>query len=206
MSHNFQEIEAKFYVRHLSRIEARLRQLGGTLIQPRTLEINLRFDTPQGELRRAGRVLRLRRDQTAQLTYKSASRPQEGALERTEIEFSVSDFEAAQQFLQALGYQICFIYEKYRTTFALAQAQIMLDELPYGNFVELEGDLSTIKNLAEQLGLRWEAAIPESYYRLFEILQQKQNLPFRDLRFEHFQNIAISAEQLGVKIADEVLA
>jgi len=198
-----QEIEAKFYVQHLANIEAHLKHLGGRLIQPRTLEINLRYDTPGRDLQRSGRVLRLRRDVVNSLTYKSGSQTQDGALSRTEIEFTVNDFESAQQFLEALGYQIVFIYEKYRTTFALEQVQIMLDELPYGNFIELEGDVESLKTLAHQLGLRWETAIPHSYHQLFQRLCQTQGLAFRDLRFENFSHLTITAEQLGVKAADE---
>lgn len=203
MAQAHQEIEAKFYVQHLADIEVRIKQLGGKLIQPRTLEINLRYDTPNRDLQRSGRVLRLRQDVVTSLTYKSGSQAQDGALARTEIEFNVSDFDTAQQFLEALGYQVFFVYEKYRTTFALGPIQIMLDELPYGDFVELEGDLEGLKNLAHQLGLRWEAAIPESYHRLFQNLCKTQALTFRDLRFENFTHLTITAEQLGVKIADE---
>ncbi|MGC8855823.1 MAG: class IV adenylate cyclase, partial [Anaerolineae bacterium] len=197
MSQAHQEIEAKFYVQSLAGIEKRIKQLGGRLIQPRTLEINLRYDTPNRDLQRSGRVLRLRQDVVTSLTYKSGGQTQEGALARTEIEFTVSNFETAQQFLEALGYQVFFVYEKYRTIFVIGSIQIMLDELPYGDFVEIEGALENLKNLAPQLGLRWETAIQESYYHLFQTLYKTQGLTFRDLRFENFAHLTITAEQLG---------
>ena len=50
---NGRETEVKFYVNNLKRVEARLRELGAILIQPRVLETNLRFDLPN-ESPRAG--------------------------------------------------------------------------------------------------------------------------------------------------------
>jgi len=40
---------------------------------------------------------------------------------------------------EALGYAVYMMYEKYRTTFRLDNLEVVLDELPYGNFVEIEG-------------------------------------------------------------------
>src|SRR4030095_9420092 len=175
-----QEIEAKFYVRDLKRIEARLRppppfghlpqirnklirkfinfysriwgRLGGGVIQPRVLKTNIRFDLfddAQPQLRSEGRVLRLRQDTEARLTYKSGGVKEQGVASRTEIEFTVEDFEKAKSFLEALGYQKLLEYEKNRTIYELSGCHIMLDELPYGNFVEIEGEnIEAIRNMA----------------------------------------------------------
>src|SRR6185503_19276857 len=105
MTNQGQETEAKFYVLNLAEIEIRVQDLGARLIQSRVLEMNTRFDLPDASLRSESRVLRLRRDTEARLTYKSASTNKQGALSRTEIEFIVEDFETAKQFLEALGYQ-----------------------------------------------------------------------------------------------------
>ena len=121
MSASGQETEAKFYVRDLSRIKSRLQELECALLQERVLETNIRFDLPGALLRAEGRVLRLRRDTSTKFTYKSASRNEQGVLSREEIEFEVEDFEKAKRFLEALGYQKLVYYEKYRTTYALAQ-------------------------------------------------------------------------------------
>ena len=37
------------------------------------------------------------------------------------------------------------MYEKYREAFDLNDLEIVLDEMPYGNFVELEGNEQAIK-------------------------------------------------------------
>lgn len=198
-----EEIEAKFYVQDLNRIRARLEELGSQLVQERVLETNLRFDSPGARLRAEGRVLRLRRDSNVRLTYKSASQKRDGVLSREEIEFTVEDFEKAKRFLEALGYQKMFYYEKYRTTYQMSNTFIMLDELPYGDFVEIEGqNHDSIHSLADHLNLDWEAAIATSYHALFRRACRSLNLAFEDLSFENFAGIPVDAKTLGVHAAD----
>jgi adenylate cyclase class 2 len=198
-----QETEVKFYVRNLANLEKNVRSSGAHSIQARTHELNLRFDTPDGQFQREGRVLRLRRDDAARLTYKDGSRSQSGAVSRREIEFTVSDFESARKLIEALGYGVVFIYEKYRTTYELDGAHVMLDETPIGNFVEIEGELDQLRPIAEKLGLDWEAAVPASYHALFERARQRRGLAFRDLSFENFQGMDVTPAELGVRPADE---
>lgn len=203
MAGSGQEIEAKFYVRDLSRIRDLLEKWNASLYQARVLESNIRFDLPGARLRAEGRVLRLRRDTQVRLTYKSASKNMQGVLSREEIEFVVEDFEIARRFLEALGYQKLFYYEKYRTIYQLDKTFVMLDELPYGDFIEIEGQAAeSIRGLAGQLGLRWEAPITTSYHALFERVRKALHLSLEDLSFASFAGIRVRAEQLGVRAAD----
>ena len=223
MAEDQREIEVKFCVRRpppglpqirkygngnlqsiLLRIWGRWLQAGGVwiLIQPRTFEVNLRFDTSSGDLTHEGRVLRLRKDDRARLTYKDNSQNIEGALSRREIEFVADDFDSAKQFIQALGYEVVFIYEKYRTTFKYKGAHIMFDELPYGNFVEIEGELEMLHPIAEELHLDWEKAIPVSYHALFERLCKSRGLTFRDLTYVNFKEIKVSPMDMMIEYAD----
>lgn len=201
-----QEIEAKFYVRDLKKIETCLQDLEARLIQPRVLETNLRFDLPDGGLRSEGRVLRLRQDIAARLTYKDSGKNEQGILRRREIEFGVDDFEKARHFLEALGYQQILIYEKYRTTYELADCHIMLDELPYGNFVEIEGTAHpAIRAVADTLGLDMSVSVTVSYAALFERVRQVLQLTFTDLTFANFSTIEVSPEDLSVSAADKAM-
>ena len=216
-----QEIEAKFHVSDLDAIRARLVALGAQLIQERVLETNIRFDLPDSGLRSEGRVLRLRQDTEARLTYKSGSVNEQGVLNRTEIEFVVEDFGKAKAFIEALGYQRLFYYEKYRTTYALDSAgkpaesqkqasgfhncHIMLDELPYGDFVEIEGEgVDSIRAVADRLGLRWDRAVPTSYHVLFERLWAiHPDLDPRELSFAALGGRKVSVEELSIAAGDE---
>lgn len=204
MSNHGQEIEAKFYIADLDKISARLQHLQARLIQARLLETNLRFDLPDGGLRSKGQVLRLRRDTQARLTFKGPGQEQSGVLARQEIEFVVEDFERARQFLEALGYRETIIYEKYRATFELDDTLIMLDELPYGNFLEIEGEtVEQIQSIASRLNLDWNTAIRTSYTALFEVAAKALHLTFRDITFQNFEGIQVTPGDLHVHPADQ---
>ena len=198
------EIETKFYVRDLKKIETRLQALGAQLVQPRQFEQNLRFDLPDGSLRKTYRVLRLRQDEKAVLTYKGpGSNAVDGIRAREEWEVIVSDFATTQKILESLGYDIQFIYEKYRTTYTLKNSHVMLDEMPFGLFVEIEGEKqSDVLTLAEHLNLDKDGAIPDSYQVLFERVKDALGLSFRDLTFDNFTGIDVPESALGVKCSD----
>ena len=199
-----EEIEVKLYVRNLANIQSRLLDLGASLLEPRAHENNLRYDLPDGNLRAGKRVLRLRHSGDARLTYTGPAEERDGVMARTEIEFTVGDFDAAKQFLASLGYVEVAVYEKFRTTYALDSTHIMLDELPYGNFVEIEGpDTASIRALAVRLNLDFEAAIPASYLALFERLCTDRALDPSRLTFESLNHIHITPEMLRVRPADE---
>jgi adenylate cyclase class 2 len=198
-----QELEVKLYLSDLSAFQKRLEALGARLVQPRVHEFNLRFDTPSGDLARTSQVLRLRRDSACHITYKGPGTDLDGVRSRREIEFSVSDFDAARALLEALGYQVSVIYEKHRSTFLLDEVLVTLDQLPYGDFVEIEGpDAGNIRAASVKLGVNWEARIVESYIALFERLREVIKLPFRDLTFENFAGLGILPAKLGVRPGD----
>ncbi len=203
---NDQEIEVKYYIADLKALEAKLKSLGARLAQPRTHEINLRFDTGDEELKRSYQVLRLRQDQIARLTFKGPSHFQDGARFRQEIEFQVSDFEAARRFLEALGYHVSMMYEKYRAAYELDEVEITLDELPYGNFAELEGpNPDALRGVNEKLGLNWETRAEESYTVLFDHLREVMGLEFSDLSFENFQGLNVSPSLMHLHPANSTL-
>lgn len=198
-----QEIEVKYFVNDLGAVRERLEALGAALIQPRLLETNLRFDTPERRLGRALQVLRLRQDSAARMTFKGPAHGEGGARVRQEIEFAVEDFARARQFLEALGYEVVMIYEKYRAVYDLAGVHVTLDEMPYGDFVELEGpDVQTIQLVNARLGLNWGRVVPASYTMLFEQLAQKKGLRVRDLTFAAFAGLAITPQDMDLLPAD----
>lgn len=203
MSATGQELEVKFYLPEFQAVESRLSAQNARLLQPRIHEINLRFDTPAGDLSQSLRVLRLRQDVEARVTYKGPGEVQDGVRLRQELEFIVSDFNTARAVFEALGYQVILMYEKYRTTYALGEVQVVLDEMPYGNFVEVEGpDGASIQQAARCLGLKWELRILESYTALFERLRVAMGFAFRDLTFDNFAGLEVRCVDLGVDSAE----
>lgn len=202
MSANEQELEIKLWVSQPDRLRSKIEKLA-EISQPRTYEINLRFDRPDGLLAEKHQVLRLRQDQKARLTFKGPGESQEGVYARQEIEFEVSSFDAARHFLEALGYQVQMSYEKYRTTYFAGEVMITEDEMPYGSFVELEGpDAQQIHSVCRALELDWDQRIQTSYTSLFDQLKHRLNLNFRDLTFENFQGIDQPLSALDLQPAD----
>ncbi len=200
---NDNEIEAKFYLSNPDGLRRRLEQAGAELAKPRVLETNLRFDTPGRALSARRQVLRLRQDAIARMTYKGPAEPGQSVAVRREIEFQVSDLKSAQTLLEALGYEVMVMYEKFRTTYHFGGAEITLDEMPYGNFCEIEApDAETIQTLAGQLGLDWEARINSSYLELFNKLKSTRHLQAQHLSFAELAGQAFSPEDLGVRASD----
>jgi adenylate cyclase class 2 len=201
------ELEVKFHVSDLAEMERRLVTLGATLVQPRTHEYNLRFDTPSGELGQAESMLRLRRDAASHVTFKGPSTTLGGVLARQEIEFEVSNFVAAQKLIEALGFRSKFIYEKYRTTYGMDGLKVTLDEMPYGPFVEIEGmQALAIQEAAKRLNLDWNQRLPETYISIFRRIKELFSLHFTDVTFANFQNVKFEIGRAGVKPADVAVA
>lgn len=197
-----QEQEVKFYLANLPAFEQRLRQIGAKLVQPRTFESNLRFDTPDRSLTRARQVLRLRQDEAVRLTFKGPQQFGHDVSVREEIEFEVTSFENAKALLEALGYQVSIRYDKYRTTYRLGNVDVVLDELPYADFAEIESpDTAGIQAAAAALGLKWEARSLDSYIGLFSSLRQGQELDAQNLTFEEVKQ-RVPAEAMGLRAAD----
>ena len=197
------EQEIKFYIEDLDRLIARAQATGADLIRPRVLERNLRLDTPEGDFLRDSRVLRIRQDDGVRVTYKDNAHNENGMVVRTEIEFSTDNLEVTRKFFEALGYQVIVIYEKYRQVYDLDGVSVTLDEMPYGDFVEIEGpDTEGIRKVNNLLELDWDARIMESYVVLFNRINRELALGLRDLIFENFTGVDVSLEALNLKPAD----
>ncbi len=187
------EIETKLYIPDLEAIQQRLESAGGTLSKPRVYERNVRYDNVAQTLSPNGIVLRLREDTSIRLTYKQPGIVQDGIVSRYEAEVEVSNFATMESILGYLGFHPFMIYEKYRTTYHLNEAEIVLDEMPYGNFVEIEGDISTIQQTIQLLDLSEVPRFGYSYARLFDFVKTHLGLDCRDLTFDNFAGIVVPA-------------
>ena len=197
------ECEVKFFLTDVKNIQKHLLVAGAEIIKPRVFERNLRFDFPDRSLTAAGKVLRLRQDSQIRLTYKDRACKEDVISEREELEIQVDDFDTAQALLSALGYEVSVQYEKYRTTYLLHDVEIDLDEMPFGNFLEIEGPSAVcIQKTAEQLELNWEARSTMSYIGLFEKLRLG-GLEADQLTFGQFKEKTFTAENFGLIPAEK---
>lgn len=200
MGKNNREIEAKFYLLELLSIRDHLLSSGASISSERALERNWRFDTLDRRFEKTGEVLRVRMDRSCYLTYK---RPTETPEDRFEIDIQVVDCEKTTDLLLALGFEVVTTYEKYREKFSLEESIIFLDELPFGYFVEVEGEsIDAIMHTSETLGLNWEKRIPKNYLAIFLELIERLSLPFSDATFDNFSHIdPVSAQDINLQSA-----
>jgi adenylate cyclase class 2 len=200
---DYPEKEIKLYIKDLPALAERLRLCGGELIQPRTFEKNIRLDTADAKLQQAGKLLRLRQDDQVRVTFKENAHLEDGVITRTEIEFTAADLDAVKLLFAGLGYYPVVVYEKYRQTFRLGDVLVMLDELPIGNFVEVEAPNNIlIEGMVQILGLDGSRAIKTNYLGLWAMAKQNAGLKVHDLTFQALEGTELSPEVLGVQPAD----
>ncbi|MGE3541802.1 MAG: class IV adenylate cyclase [Candidatus Tectimicrobiota bacterium] len=188
----YEEVEVKFLLDDLSAIRQCLLALGATIHRPRIFEENLLFDTADHNLTQQQRLLRLRRDQRNLITYKEpASQTDPDFKIRTEYEIEVNDFAQAQLILEKLGFFPTLRYEKYRETLTYQEAEIVLDETPCGNFMEIEAPREVIRSLAAALGLDFTTRIVASYADIFAAVCRTYQLQATDMTFAAFRGLSI---------------
>src|SRR5258708_15780402 len=191
MSGDHVEIEVKIHVKDFEDVKNRLLSNGAKLSAERVYERNVRYEDAANSLSADKRVLRLRQDTRTRLTYKEPQASNAGGVEgitaRTELEVTVSDFDTADMLLKKLGFHPAWVYEKYRTTYEVLGCEVVLDELPFGNFIEVEGDSTAIERVLSMLGLAAAPRIAASYSDLFFALKDRKKLDFGDLTFENFK-------------------
>jgi adenylate cyclase class 2 len=191
------EIEIKFWVQDPAELKRRIAALGATSRGP-VFETNVRYENAAGTLARDGCLLRLRKDSGARLTFKSPSEADDREFKvHRELEVHVGDFETMHLILGSLGFRSVQIYEKNRETFAVDGAELCLDELPFGRFLEIEGPKERIRYLAERLDLPWDRRIVMNYLQMFEIVKGRLNLDFNDIKFENFKNLTVRTDALA---------
>jgi adenylate cyclase, class 2 len=181
------ETEVKIRIEYPAALRSHLRQLGFTLIHPKTLEDNVLFDTPERALRKIRAVLRLRHYGSRwTVTYKGTPEADPNFKSRLELESHVENPEAIRAIFLTLGFVPVFRYQKFRTEYAIWRAKrrgrplidIALDETPIGNFIELEGSRRSIDRMAVELGYSRSDYSIASYGALYlEDCAQKRKKP-----------------------------
>ena len=188
------EIEVKFYCTNPEKTRE-LILAAGALFEGRSFEKNTLYDR-RDELFHRLSVLRLRQDKKITLTYKEPVPDSDPAFKIVkELEVEVDSFDRAEQILKGLGFLPVRKYEKWRETYALGQTKILLDTMPCGTFLELEGQRASIRELSGQLEQDWDERIVLNYMQLFEILRKGEGIESRDFIFEVFEGLEIDMGQ-----------
>ena len=148
------EVEKKYRLEpgQIEPLRERLREAGAEGRGSAEFEENVIYTGPG--LDPARRVLRLRRKGgRVVFTFKERALSGSAIKRQREEETEVSDAGAMESILEALGYRPVLVYEKRRETWLIADTEVVIDELPFGLFVEIEGEEARILEVENLLGL-----------------------------------------------------
>lgn len=181
------EIEKKYRLSKKQREEVlrRLPEIGAKRKRAE-FEVNTLYAGNDLKLGRA--VLRLRRvGKRAILTYKERFPTRSDIKQQREDETRVDNPDAMELILDALGFTPALVYEKRRETWTLAETgkrvtgkrgtgkketrtaeatEIVIDELPFGLFMEIEGTEASIRDVESKLAIKRLRAEPATYPKL----------------------------------------
>lgn len=177
------EIEKKYLLtkNHRRAIEKQLRQLG---YKPKPVEFEENTIYWGGNLQFGKRALRLRRvNREAILTFKERLPTKSPIKHQLESETRVSDPEATESILKALGFSRALVYEKRRTRWQVGKAKVVIDELPFGLFMEIEASERDIKRVEKLIDGAKLPAVHETYPALTAVLGKKNRQGIIEARF-----------------------
>jgi adenylate cyclase class 2 len=120
-----------------------------------------------GVLETDGAVVRIRRTQNGnKLTYKRRILNDLPIKQQIEHESEVGDPDEVAEILGLLGLKPRMVYEKRRRTWRFRSVEVVLDELPFGQYMEIEGPITGIAEAEMLLGIEHFEPEHETYPRL----------------------------------------
>lgn len=130
-------------------------------------------------------VLRIRKtEKKTILTFKQRISNAENVKQQIEHETEVIDAEEITKIVENLGFRPHLVYEKRRKTWKFRSVEIVLDTLPFGEFMEIEGEKFAIAEAEMLFGIEDFETVHETYPHL-TIEFGKQNGEIREARFEN---------------------
>lgn len=157
------EIEKKYSLRQeqVDGLRERLRDAKAEF-QSKTHEENVIYGG--GVLDQKGAILRIRKTENRQLlTYKRRIENSSDAKRQIEHESEFTDVSGVEEILSELGFAPRLIYEKRRETWHFRSVEVVIDELPFGWFIEVEGSITAIKEAELLLDLDDFETVHETY-------------------------------------------
>jgi adenylate cyclase, class 2 len=137
-----------------------------------------------GRLQEMNAVLRLRKiDGKTILTFKKRLPDDAGIKHQIEHETVVENAAETENIFARLGFEKQLVYEKRRKKWRFREVEVVLDELPFGLFMEIEGAFMAIKETEMRLG----AEEFETEYKTYPHLTAetgKQNGNLIEARFD----------------------
>ncbi len=171
------EIEKKFILSDDRREQVleNLKRFGAEFVRD-DLEENTLYSGGILDGKRA--VLRIRKisDKTI-LTYKQRIENDSDFKEQVEYETVVEKSEELEKIIESLGFEKNLIYEKRRQIWRFRAVEVVLDELPFGQYMEIEGSITAIAEAEMLLDIEDLTVENETYPHLTQRFGvQKENL------------------------------
>jgi len=177
------EIEKKYRLtpEQLQLLAEKLPQVGATRVG-REFEENMLYRHPGIDQQTS--VLRVRRiGERTVLTFKQQLPTSTSAKYRREEETEVENCAALTAVLQVLGCVPAVVYEKRRETWRLRDAEIVIDELPFGWFMEIEGSEGGIEEIERLLSIEG-LTVETATYPQMTVRHGKKQGEMIEARFE----------------------
>ncbi len=145
--------------RDIARIRSELERRFGAP-REQALEVSTWYETSTpGGLRR----VRLRSGNASTITYKAVVDAADQTKTRIEHEVEVDNLDSARSILEKLGFEETIRYERFRETYSCGKACVCIDRMPFGDFIEIEGELGEIERVEAELGLGRSDRLLERY-------------------------------------------
>jgi adenylate cyclase, class 2 len=171
------EKEVKFKINNPDKIKKKFEELNAKCLGS-DFQRTIRFEN-NGKLKEQGLFLRVRSGFKNTITLKSKiPGASEHIYQREEIELEISDIEKMQEIIKKLGFNDEMIMEKYRTKYELNDCEIVVDKLPFGDYIEIEGEEKKIFDLINKLNLDKNKLINKTYWDLFEDYKNINNMQY----------------------------
>lgn len=169
-----EEIEVKFLDIDVPNIEEKLLKLGALKVGDFFYR-RKSYDFPDYRLAKEYAWVRIRDEGTqVTMTFKQRinvgeNKMQDGGMK--EIEIVISNFQAADDLLKAIGLIEKFYEENKRTRYVLGSTEFDIDTWPLLNpYLEIEGqDWDTIKTVSNSLGFDWNEHKKCSTMQIYEM-------------------------------------
>lgn len=180
----YSEIEVRFLEISKDELIQRLKDLNAVDLGEKLLDERIIYDNELTWRDGAGKILRLRSvNGVTELAYKERKQTTVDGVE--EIEFTVSNADAAEALLSRLGHSTYRYQQKKRHSFKLGEVTVDIDTWPnVPTYVELEGESEDdLRKVAQQLALDWDDVELRSPR---EILEETYNIPVGNMKWFTF--------------------
>lgn len=181
MSSKNKEIEIKFKIQNPDELRKKI-AIDGKLMG-KAFERTVRFDTKDKSLEKEGKFIRVRSGFSNTITFKRKIENKEFR-EREELELEISDLDKMRKIIQNLGFDKELIMEKYREKWNFRNVEIVIDTLPMGTFIEIEGEEENIRKAAQFLGLDFKDKILETYWEIWDEFRKEKNIQSESITFD----------------------